>query len=95
MSAAEQPVKLQVIATGVYETFNNFVAQPPAAPTVFEYYRKQMRRPARDTWVIAPSNGFQQIGFSRHGGYEGQGAGVILPKQLLAAAVSQQRIDRP
>jgi hypothetical protein len=44
-----------------------------------------------DAWVIAPSNGFQQIGYSRHGGYEGQGAGVILPKQLLAAAVSQQR----
>src|SRR5688500_1860926 len=29
------------IATGRYETFNNFVAQPPPAPTVFEYFRKQ------------------------------------------------------
>jgi hypothetical protein len=79
------------IVTGCYETFDNFIAQPTGNPTVFEYFRRGLARPMDDAWVIAPSNGFQQIGFSRHGGYEGQGAGVILPKQLLAAAVSQQR----
>ena len=78
------------IVTGCYETFDNFIAQPTGNPTVFEYFRRGLGRPMDDAWVIAPSNGFQQIGFSRHGGYEGQGAGVILPKQLLAAAVSKQ-----
>ena len=77
------------IVTGCYETFDNFIAQPTGNPTVFEYFRRGLSRPIDDTWVIAPSNGFQQIGFSRHRGYEGQGAGVILPKQLLAAAVSR------
>lgn len=78
------------IVTGCYETFDNFIAQPTGNPTVFEYFRRGLARPMDDAWVIAPSNGFQQIGFSRHGGYEGFGAGVILPKQLLAAAVNRQ-----
>src|SRR5579863_5277157 len=37
------------LATGVYETFNNFAAVPPANPTIFEYYRKDLKRPAVDT----------------------------------------------
>jgi hypothetical protein len=78
------------IVTGCYETFDNFIAQPTGNPTVFEYFRRGLARPMDDAWVIAPSNGFQQIGFSRHAGYQGRGAGVILPKQLLAAAVSRQ-----
>jgi acetyl-CoA carboxylase beta subunit len=28
------------LATGVYETLNNFSAVPPEHPTVFEYFRK-------------------------------------------------------
>ena len=80
------------IVSGCYETFDNFIAQPTGNPTVFEYFRRGLGRPIDDAWVIAPSNGFQQIGSSRHGGYEGLGAGVILPKQLLTAAVSRQRM---
>ena len=34
------------LATGVYETFNNFAAVPPDHPTVFEYFRKELKRPA-------------------------------------------------
>jgi hypothetical protein len=49
------------LATGVYETFNNFAAVPPEHSTVFEYYRKGLKRPSSDTWVIAPSNGFNRI----------------------------------
>jgi len=76
------------LVTGVYETFNNFAAVTPDNPTVFEYYRKQLRRPASDAWVIAPSNGFGLIGESSHSGHgTGTGAGVILPKRLLAAAM--------
>ena len=78
------------IVTGCYETFDNFIAQPTGNPTIFEYFRRGLGRPMDDAWVIAPSNGFQQIGFSRHSGYQGFGAGVILPKQLLAAAVNRQ-----
>ena len=78
------------LATGVYETFNNFAAVSPDNPTVFEYFRKDRNRPATDTWVVAPSNGFNRIGESGRRGYgAGLGAGVILPKRLLAAALSQ------
>ncbi|MGA8028711.1 MAG: twin-arginine translocation signal domain-containing protein [Bryobacteraceae bacterium] len=77
------------LATGVYETFNNFAAVPPDFPTVFEYFRKDLKRPATDAWVVAPSNGFNRIGESGHRSYgAGLGAGVILPKRLLAAALS-------
>ena len=77
------------LATGVYETFNNFAAVPPENPTVFEYFRKDLKRPASDTWVVAPSNGFNRIGESDNRSYgPGFGAGVILPKRLLAAALS-------
>jgi hypothetical protein len=76
------------LATGAYEVFNNFAPLPPRNPTVFEYFRKDLRRPESDVWVIAPSNGFQRIGESSHRSYgEGLGAGVILPKRLLAAAL--------
>jgi hypothetical protein len=76
------------LATGVYETFNNFAAVPPANPTVFEYFRKDLKRPETDAWVIAPSNGFNRIGESGNRAYgQGLGAGVILPKRLLAASL--------
>lgn len=76
------------LTTGVYERFNNFAAVPPENPTVFEYFRKDLKRPASDAWVIAPSNGFNRIGESANRAYgEGLGAGVILPKRLLAAAL--------
>jgi len=74
------------LVTGVYETFNNFAAVTPDNPTVFEYFRKDLHRPASDAWVVAPSNGFSLIGESSRSG-SGQGAGVILPKRLLAAAM--------
>jgi hypothetical protein len=77
------------LATGVYETINNFASLPPENPTVFEYFRKDLRRPASDAWVVAPSNGFNRMGESSHHSYgPGLGAGVILPKHLLTAASS-------
>jgi hypothetical protein len=82
------------LATGVYETFNNFAAVPPEHPTVFEYFRRDLRRPAFDTWVVAPSNGFHRIGESGNRSYgAGLGAGVILPKRLLAAALTSSGGD--
>jgi hypothetical protein len=77
------------LATGAYETFNNFAAVAPEHPTVFEYFRKDLNRPASDAWVIAPSNGFNRIGESNNRLYgPGLGARVILPKHLLTAATS-------
>lgn len=75
------------LATGVYETLNNFAAVPPDHPTVFEYFRKDLQRPLSDAWVVAPSNGFNRIGESGSRSY-GSGATVILPKHLLQAATS-------
>jgi hypothetical protein len=77
------------LATGVYETLNNFASLPPDHPTVFEYFRKDLKRPASDAWVVAPSNGFNRIGESSNRSFgAGFGAGVILPKHLLSAAMS-------
>src|SRR3989441_560403 len=82
------------LATGVYETINNFASLPPEHPTVFEYFRKDLKRPASDVWVVAPSNGFNRIGESSHRSYgAGQGARVILPKHLLSAAMSSGSSD--
>jgi hypothetical protein len=77
------------LATGVYETLNNFSAVPPEHPTVFEYFRKDLSRPASDAWVVAPSNGFNRIGDSGNRSYGADlGARVVLPKHLLRAAIS-------
>lgn len=77
------------LATGVYETLNNFAAVPPDHPTVFEYFRKDLHRPSSDAWVVAPSNGFNRIGQSDCPSYgPGTGATVILPKHLLKAATA-------
>jgi hypothetical protein len=76
------------LSTGVYETINNFIVAPPQNPTVFEYFREALKRPASDVWVIAPSVGFDRIGESSHSAYgPGLGANVVLPKRLLASAV--------
>jgi hypothetical protein len=82
------------LATGAYETINNFASLPPEYPTVFEYYRKDLKRPISDAWVVAPSNGFNRIGESSHRSYgAGLGARVILPKHLLTAATSGRSAD--
>ncbi|HYK36613.1 hypothetical protein [Alloacidobacterium sp.] len=82
------------LVTGVYETFNNFSAVPPEHPTVFEYFRKDLKRPSWDAWVVAPSNGFNRIGESDYRSFgPGTGARVILPKHLLTAAMSESTTD--
>jgi hypothetical protein len=82
------------IITGTWERFDNFIAAPPPNPTLFEYFRKGLRRPSTDAWVIAPSNGFQRIGSSSSAAFGPSfGAGVILPKRLLSAALHNGRHD--
>jgi hypothetical protein len=82
------------LATGVYETVNNFASLPPEHPTAFEYFRRDLKRPASDAWVVAPSNGFNRIGESNHRSFgPGSGARVILPKHLLTAALAGAHAD--
>ena len=82
------------LATGAYETINNFASLPPENPTIFEYFRKELRRPSSEAWVVAPSNGFNRIGESSNRSYgPGLGARVILPKHLLSAAMSGRNAD--
>jgi hypothetical protein len=82
------------LATGVYESFDNFATVAPANATVFEHYRKGLSRPATDAWVIAPSNGFNRIGQSDGSRIaRGYGAQVILPKHLLTAALGSTTAD--
>jgi hypothetical protein len=82
------------LATGVYETINNFASVPPENPTIFEYYRKSLKLPSSDAWVVAPSNGFNRIGESNNRSYgPGMGARVILPKYLLKTAMSGSATD--
>lgn len=84
------------VITGVYETFNNFAALRPENPTVFEYFRKGLKRPATDAWVVAPSNGFGLIGESGHKAFgNGLGGGVILPKKLLSASLAANASSEP
>lgn len=82
------------LATGVYETLNNFASVPPQHPTVFEYFRKDLRRPPTDAWVVAPSNGFSRIGGSDSRLYgPSWGAQVVLPKHLLMSVMSEGAAD--
>ena len=78
------------LATGVYERFDNFADVAPENPTVFEYFRKGLSRPANDAWVIAPCNGFNWIGQSGGGQFAaGYGAQVVLPKHMLASVLAK------
>src|SRR5436305_6587363 len=52
------------LATGVYETVNNFASLTPEHPTVFEYFRKDFKRPASDSRIVPPSHGLNPLGQS-------------------------------
>jgi len=74
------------LATGIYETFDNFSGVASPHPTLFEYFRKGLKRPADDAWLVTPSNGFRNMGCGTHRGFGPRyGASVILPKQILQA----------
>ena len=86
------------LATGVYETFNNFSGVPAPHPTLFEYFRKGLRRPQADAWLISPSNGFRNMGCGTYKSFgPPYGASVLLAKQMLQAAnphQSSSNLDR-
>jgi hypothetical protein len=82
------------LATGIYETFNNFSGVASPNPTLFEYFRKGLERPEEDAWLISPSNGFRNMGGGTNRAFGPQyKASVILPKQLLQAAEPHQEAN--
>ena len=78
------------ILTGNWQRVDDFGFQPPAGPTLFEYFRKTTKAPPMDAWIVATNKSFASMGASGDPLW-GQpfGANVVLPKQLLLDAVKE------
>src|ERR1700730_15641462 len=76
------------ILTGNLQRVDDFGFEPPAGPTLFEYYRKQSGTGPLDAWAIATNKSFASMGCSSDRTFgQPYGANVVLPKQLLLEAV--------
>jgi hypothetical protein len=76
------------ILTGQWQRVDDFGFQPPASPTIFEYFRKQTGARPQEVWAIATNKSFSTMGACSGRGFGlPYGANVILPKQLLLEAV--------
>lgn len=78
------------ILTGNWQRVDDFGFQPPAGPTLFEYYRKAAKASPSDAWIIATNKSFATMGASAEPSWGSPfGANVVLPKQLLLEAVQE------
>src|SRR6202790_3238282 len=78
------------ILTGNWQRVDDFGFQPPAGPTLFEYYRKAAKAPPMDAWIVATNKSFANMGASSERAWGSPyGANVVLPKQLLLDAVKE------
>jgi len=78
------------ILTGNWQRVDDFGFQPPAGPTLFEFYRKQSGAGPLDAWAVATNKSFAQMGWSSDRDFGSPfGANVVLPKQLLLEAVQE------
>jgi len=76
------------ILTGNWQRVDDFGFQPPAGPTLFEYFRKQTGAGPMDAWAIATNKSFASMGWGSDRALGAPfGANVVLPKQLLLEAV--------
>lgn len=76
------------ILTGNWQRVDDFGFQPPAGPTLFEYYRKGASAGPLDAWIVATNKSFSNMGSSGDRMWGSPyGANVVLPKQLLIDAV--------
>jgi len=76
------------LITGSWQYVDSFGSEPPATPTIFEYFRRERRLPPEETWAIATNKSFSLIGGSKLRDYgDPLAANVILPKQLLLEAI--------
>lgn len=78
------------ILTGNWQRVDDWGKLPPVTPTVFEHFRKRLRVPRSDTWMVASNKALtSQIGASSASDYGPEyGANVVFPKQLMIAAVA-------
>jgi hypothetical protein len=84
------------ILTGNWQRVDDFGFQPPAGPTLFEYFRKGAKAGPMDAWVIATNKSFASMGASAAPAWgTPYGANVVLPKQLLLEAVKEVVRKRP
>jgi hypothetical protein len=78
------------ILTGNWQRVDDFGFQPPAGPTIFEYFRKGAKAAAMDAWIVATNKSFATMGASADPTWGAPfGANVVLPKQLLLEAVQE------
>ena len=78
------------IVTGNWQRVDDFGFQPPSGPTLFEYYRRAAKTSPMDAWIVATNKSFATMGAGSDKDFGSPyGANVILPKQLLLAAVEQ------
>ncbi len=78
------------ILTGNWQRVDDFGFQPPAGPTLFEYYRKLTGAGPLDAWAVATNKSFASMGCSSDTTFgQPYGANVVLPKQLLLEAVQE------
>jgi hypothetical protein len=78
------------IVSGNWQRVDDFGFEPPAGPTVFEWYRKQRRTSPADAWIVATNKSFASMGASADRDFGSRfGANVVLPKQLLIEAVQE------
>jgi hypothetical protein len=77
------------ILTGNWQRVDDWGKFAPATPTLFEFFRKQLRVAQSDTWMIASNKALTSlIGASSALHYgPSYGANVVFPKQLMVAAV--------
>jgi len=77
------------ILTGNWQRVDDWGKLAPTTPTLFEFFRKQLRVAQSDTWVIASNKALtSMIGASSAAEYgPPYGANVVFPKQLMIAAV--------
>lgn len=84
------------ILTGNWQRVDDFGFQPPASPTVFEFFRKGAKASPQDAWIIATNKSFAAMGASGDFSWGAPfGANVVLPKQLLLEAVQEVVRTRP
>jgi hypothetical protein len=84
------------IVTGNWQRVDDFGFQPPAGPTIFEYYRKTRKAGPMDAWIIATNKSFAAMGASGDKSWGAPyGANVVLPKQLLLDAIKEVVRARP
>ncbi len=84
------------ILTGTWQRVGDWGENSPTAPTIFEYFRKQLQLPASEAWIVASNKALTDlIGCSSAHGYGVPfGANVVLPKQLMINAVMKGIWDR-